>query len=87
MSDQSMSDDCTMIEKAREAIEAGKLPNRRPDRTWAGPGVEVGCAICGALVRNDEVEYEIEFARNGDAAGVDNYHVHIRCFTAWQSAR
>ena len=23
--------------KVREVLQAGKLPNRRPDRTWAGP--------------------------------------------------
>lgn len=82
-----MSDDGRILEKAREAIEAGRLPNRRPERTWAGRGVEAGCAICGALVRSDEVEYEIEFAQNGDGAAVDKYHVHIRCFAAWESAR
>jgi hypothetical protein len=73
--------------KAREVLEAGKLPNRRPDRTWGGPGVGAACRICGVPVAHDQMEFEIEFARDGDYPGLDDYHVHMRCFAAWEFER
>lgn len=71
-------------EKVREAVRTGKLPNRRPDRTWGGPGVGAPCAICGASVEDHEVELEVEFTRRGDRTGRDRYHVHVRCMAAWE---
>jgi hypothetical protein len=38
-------------------------------------------------VKQDELEFEIEFARNGDGAHLDTYHLHVRCFDAWQLER
>jgi hypothetical protein len=82
-----MSDELIVRTKARAVIEAGTLPNRHPDRIWGGPGVGTDCAICAAPVTRAEVEYEIEFARNGEGSGVDTYHVHMRCLAAWISER
>jgi hypothetical protein len=62
------------------------LPDRRPDRMWGGPGVGADCAICGAPVMRNELELEIEFARDGDDSSTDKYHVHIRCFGAREAA-
>jgi hypothetical protein len=78
-----MSDESGLREKAREVIRAGKLPDRRPDRMWGGPGAGTTCAVCSIPVERDEVEFEIEFARNGGAPGLDRYHVHARCLAAW----
>ena len=36
MEDQANEE--SLVEKARAAIQAGNLPARRPDRTFAGPG-------------------------------------------------
>lgn len=80
-----MSDDHNLRDKAREAIQAGELPHRLPDRTWGGPGVGACCTICGAPVKHDEIEIEAEVARDGDDPGCDKYRVHIRCFAAWES--
>jgi hypothetical protein len=33
------------------------------------------------------MEFEIEFARDGDNPGLDKFHVHIRCFAAWEFER
>jgi hypothetical protein len=33
------------------------------------------------------MEFEIQFARDGDNPGLDKYHVHIRCFAAWEFER
>jgi hypothetical protein len=38
-------------------------------------------------VKRDELEFEIEFARDGDDPAASTYHVHIRCFAAWQFER
>jgi hypothetical protein len=81
------SDEDTLREKARAVIEDGKLPGRRPDRAWGGPGVGALCTICDLAVRPTEMEFEIEFARDGDNPGLDKYHVHIRCFAAWEFER
>ena len=82
-----MNDECTLREKARAVIQGGKLPNRHPDRMWGGPGVGADCTICNAPVKRDELEFEIEFARDGDDSADGTYHVHIRCFAAWQFER
>jgi hypothetical protein len=71
-------------EKARDVTQAGKLPNRRPDRMWGGPSGGADCAICSVPVKRDELELEIEFVRTGDDPGLDIHHVHVRCFAAWE---
>ncbi len=80
-------DEHDLREQARTVIEAGKLPARRPDRTWGGPGVGAPCAVCGVPVGKDQLEFEIQFARDGDNPGLDKYHVHVRCFAAWEFER
>jgi hypothetical protein len=73
--------------KVREVLQAGKLPHRRPDGTWGGPGFGAACAVCDLPVETDQMELEIEFAHDGDYPGLDTYHVHIRCFAAWEFER
>ena len=80
-------DESILREQARAVIRDGKLPKRRPDRTWGGPGVGALCAVCGHAVTRDQVEFEIQFARDGDNPGLDKFHVHIRCFAAWEFER
>jgi len=55
-----MPDEPLLREKARAAIRAGKLPSRRPDRTWGGPGIGEPCTICGEPIRRDQLEFEIQ---------------------------
>jgi hypothetical protein len=80
-------DEETVRAKARSVIQNGKLPSRAPDRTWGGPGVGALCVICDLPVRPTEMEFEIQFQRNGENPGLDKYHVHIRCFAAWEFER
>ena len=82
-----MSDDSTLREKARELLRSGRLPDRQPDRMWGGTAAHADCAICGASLRRDEVAFEIEFANNGDGSDADRYHLHTRCFAAWDLER
>lgn len=82
-----MSDESILRERAREVIRTGKLPSRRPDRMWGGPGADADCAVCGTTVPRGQVEFEIEFFENGDESKVDKYHVHVRCFAVWELER
>ena len=54
---------------------------------WGGPGVGERCAICGELITRDQLELEIQFARDGAASDPDTFHVHVRCFAAWEFER
>jgi hypothetical protein len=82
-----MSDEPRLREQALAAIQNGKLPARAPDRTWGGPGVGAPCSVCERPVTKQELEFEIHFARDGDNPGLDKFHVHIRCFAAWEFER
>jgi hypothetical protein len=80
-------DEAAVRAKARAAVQNGKLPSRPPTRTWGGPGIGAPCAICDLPVRPTEMEFEIEFARDGGNAGLDKFHVHLHCFAAWEFER
>jgi len=82
-----MPDEKILREKAVVAIKNGKLPSRRPDRTWGGPGVGALCAVCELPVEQTELELEIQFAHDGGTPGLDKFHVHVRCFAAWEFER
>lgn len=62
-------------------------PTEAPTRTWGGPGVGAPCSVCGLPVTKAEKEFEIQFERDGDNPGLDKFHVHIRCFAAWEFER
>jgi hypothetical protein len=38
-------------------------------------------------VKKYEVEFEIQFERDGDKSSLDRFHVQIRCFAAWAFER
>ena len=82
-----MPDEPRLREQARAVVESGKLPSRSPDRTWGGPGVGAPCTICDKPVTKAELEFAIQFARDGDNPGLDKFHVHVRCFAAWEFER
>lgn len=82
-----MSDEARLREQARDAITNGKLPARKADRTWGGPGEGLECSVCQRPVTKSEMEFEIQFAHDGDSPGIDKYHVHVRCFAAWEFER
>jgi hypothetical protein len=82
-----MPDEPRLREQARAVIQSGKLPSRSPDRTWGGPGVGAACSVCEKPVTKDQLEFEVQFARDGDNPGLDKYHVHIRSFAAWEFER
>ncbi|HET9395409.1 MAG TPA: hypothetical protein VFO36_05085, partial [Nitrospiraceae bacterium] len=83
----AMIDEAALSNIAREAVEAEKLPNRTPSRIWGGTGFWTQCAICGTLVNADELGYELQFLEDGDFSAPTEYHVHVRCYTAWDQER
>ena len=74
-----MSVDSTLRAQARKLMRAVKLPNRLPDRMWGGQGVGTPCALCGAPVKQDEAELEIQW---GEGASISNHRLHALCFAA-----
>jgi hypothetical protein len=82
-----MPDESVLRAKARDAIRSGKLPSRRPDRTYGGPGSRKLCSLCGDLVTLEQVEMEIEFNRHGEQPGLDRYNLHVGCLAAWEFER
>jgi len=65
--------------KAREAIRAGNLPLRSPDKLWGGPATGNQCAVCGVSTTPGQMELEIEFARDSETSRT-RYHLHPLCF-------
>jgi hypothetical protein len=38
-------------------------------------------------ITQDQLEYELEFARDGDHPSPGTFHFHLRCFGAWELER
>ena len=83
-----MPDEPLLREKAREAIRAGTLPSRRPDATLGGPGSGGACALCGELLRRNEMEQVAEFDCREATPGLRNsYYFHPLYYLVWEFAR
>lgn len=80
-------DDSTLREKARELIQYGKLPTQIPNRIMGGPGCGEACALCGEILRRNWMEFEPEFMSDGEISELHKYHLHPRCFLAWECER
>jgi len=65
----------------------GGGPADRQQQHPEGRGGGAQCAICDVPVQRTEMEFEIEFARDGGNPGLDRFHIHLRCFTAWEFER
>jgi hypothetical protein len=81
-------------QRARLAIESHKIPNRHPHQLRGSHGVGAPCAICELPVNQNELEYEVQFSREGNPRGrvsgaghFQVFHVHIHCFSAWDLER
>jgi hypothetical protein len=76
-----MPDESVLREKARAAVQSGKIPALIARGEIRGSGAP--CAICGVPVTKDEMEFEIQFAHD-DTPGLEEFRVHLRCFVAWK---
>jgi len=82
--DGQMKDETALREKARKAIQSGKLPAMKPSRTWGGPGNGMPCSVCGEPVTQGQMELEIGYRRGNGKPGLDSYFLHVKCFAAWE---
>jgi hypothetical protein len=79
-----VKDEHTIREKAREAVESGKLPTMKPSRTWGGPGSGTPCSLCGEPVTSSQMELEVAYRRDNGRPGLDTYYFHVKCFAVWE---
>jgi hypothetical protein len=82
-----VSDEDIFRQKARQALQSGRLPHRPAERMWGGPGSGADCAVCGNPLKRDEMGFDVEFAGDEEASRAVNHHFHIRCFAAWEIER
>lgn len=82
-----MTDEAILRERARHAMSTGRLPSRRPDRMWGGPGNGATCAVCGQAVSREEMGFDLEFAHGPTPSPAVNLQFHVRCFAAWEFER
>jgi len=80
-----MPDEPALREQAQAAVRGGRLPARRHDRLWGGPGTGAVCVLCHRRIGREENELEMEFDR--DRPGTDRYFIHPGCFAAWEFER
>ncbi len=76
--------DAILRQRAREAMQNGKLPSRPQDRTFGGSGTGAACAVCHEPVLWNMTELELQFDyRDGHEARTESFTLHHRCFGAW----
>jgi hypothetical protein len=97
-----MQDESIIRGKALEAIQSGRLPTSEPSRTFSRRGAGATCVVCGNPVRLGDPEFELEFQAGPVPEGKSlrdalerlnskrearRYHLHHRCFAAWELER
>jgi hypothetical protein len=82
-----MPDEAVLRQKVRDALERGRLPARSPDRTWsAGAGRGTACAVCELPVQHHQLEFMVQFLRDGTLPSADLYLLHVPCLP-WPGGR
>jgi hypothetical protein len=82
-----MSNEIAVIAQGRHALSGDEIPRRDADRTWGGLRADMPCTICAKRVTVSQMEYALQFRQDGATPGLDRYHLHLRCFAAWQMER
>ena len=77
-STKNLSEEILLRTKARELIQSGVLPSRRPDRMWGGRGLGHICALCSVAIPANELEWQMEYRDGG--VGSTEFHIHMRCY-------
>jgi hypothetical protein len=73
---------------AGELLRTGSLPRNNPTRTYGGQGSGDICALCGALIRDSEVEFEAVFVLlDSSSTMTRSYHFHRTCHQVWDRER
>ena len=71
----------------RTALQNGLIPIGRASETCGGPGVGNECAIFQRSITKAEMALELQFERDASDPGLGKYHVHPRCFAAFELER
>ena len=77
----------SLREEVRLQLRDGALPKEAPRRVYGGLGIGVNCNICGRPVGADENELELQFVRDSDSPSIVVFHLHPRCYAAWELER
>jgi len=98
----AMPDELNPRDKAREAIESGRLPTAKPSSIFCGPSSGETCAVCGVPIPPGHMQFLLEFpdspslrdkwlrnmlGRLRENSKVSRYRMHHHCFTAWEFER
>jgi len=76
--------DARLRTRARERIQAGKLPRSKPVRTWGGLGSGLPCDLCDLPIQSNEPEFELQLEL---LAPADPVRFHRECHAIWESVR
>lgn len=82
-----IGDEAVLRNKARMAMQSGRLPSCSPEQTWGGPGAGDRCAVCDQPVTRDQIELELRFPPQPGGRAIGTSHLHIECFSAWERER
>lgn len=77
-----MSNDILTTTVERQDERLG-VPYEEPLRTWAGRGTGALCNLCGATIKPQDIEYEIELM--APAGNVRGLHFHFNCYRVWEA--
>ena len=70
-----------LIQRARERINAGRLPETMPSLISAGYGAGAAvCALCDVEILSDHAMYKVDDPRGLDEA----LTFHFPCYVIWQ---
>lgn len=76
----ALPDETALRLLAIRKIEAGALPRRAPENSFAGRGSGLPCSLCEQPITASE--YEFEYAIDGDEVP----RLHLHCQEIWQLA-
>ena len=79
-------DELMLRETVRQRLRTGGLPAAASARTWSRAGNGSPCALCTRSITSDETEFELEFD-GPKRPFVTFYHLHPRCYAAWELER
>lgn len=70
-----------LSERVRALLATNELPREPATHVWGGPGGGYRCAVCGATISAEQVEFEALFPSQTTA------RFHRSCHTAWERER
>ena len=83
---RSDDDEPELRYRALMALKKETLPRTPPQRIWGGCGCGESCSICGRSVEPADLEMELEFKAVDGSNPAREFHMHLRCFVAWEAA-